>query len=295
MKRTKGNVAGMITILDGGMGQELIARTSAEPTPLWATQVMLDEPALVRAVHDDFFAAGAMVATANTYAIHHDRLMPAGIDDKFEALHRTACEIACAARDAAGAGRVAGALGPLIGSYRVGPLPEDAVERFREICRLQAPLVDLFLIETASSLEQARAAVAGATGHDKPIWLGVSVDDQDGTKLRSGEPLEEVMRTTSKIDALLINCSTPEAVSAGLDVIKTADRPFGAYANGFTRITKSFVQEGATVSELSARSDLSPAAYADFAEHWAKMGATIIGGCCEVGPAHIAELVRRLT
>ncbi|MDD7911507.1 homocysteine S-methyltransferase family protein [Pseudovibrio exalbescens] len=78
-------------------------------------------------------------------------------------------------------------------------------------------------------------------------------------------------------------------------------RSFGLYflylciVKGFPRITKSFVQEGATVSELSARSDLSPAAYADVAGHWAKMGATIIGGCCEVGPAHIAELVRRLT
>lgn len=49
----------MITILDGGMGQELIVRSAQEPTRLWATQVMIDTPELVRAVHDDFFAAGA--------------------------------------------------------------------------------------------------------------------------------------------------------------------------------------------------------------------------------------------
>ena len=108
----------MITILDGGMGQELIARSTAEPTPLWATKVLLEEPELVRAVHDDFFAAGAMVATTNSYAIHHDRLIPAGLDDQFESLHRVACEIACASRDTAGGGRVAGAIGPLVGSIR---------------------------------------------------------------------------------------------------------------------------------------------------------------------------------
>jgi homocysteine S-methyltransferase len=28
---------------------------------------------------------------------------------------------------------------------------------------------------------------------------------------------------------------------------------------------------------------------------WVDAGATIVGGCCEVGPAHIAELARRLT
>ncbi|MEM6624718.1 MAG: homocysteine S-methyltransferase family protein [Pseudomonadota bacterium] len=285
----------MITILDGGMGQELIHRTKAEPTPLWATRVMLDEPELVRAVHDDFFAAGAMVATTNTYAIHHDRLIPAGIDDQFEALHRIGCEIACAARDAAGGGQIAGAIGPLIGSYITTPLPEDAIERFDEICRIQAPYVDHFLIETVSSVEQVRATLAGATGHGKPVWLSVSVDDYDGTKLRSGEPLEAVMDWSDQADALLVNCATPEAVTVAVDVIKGTEIPFGAYANGFTEITQSFVQVGATVKELSARTDLTPDAYAEFAEDWAKMGATIIGGCCEVGPAHIAELVRRLT
>lgn len=44
-----------ITILDGGMGQELLARTGAKPTGLWATQVMIDHPEAVSAVHDSFF------------------------------------------------------------------------------------------------------------------------------------------------------------------------------------------------------------------------------------------------
>jgi len=286
----------MITILDGGMGQELVARSSVEPTPLWATQVMLNEPALVRAVHDDFFTAGAMMATTNTYATHHDRLIPAGLDDQFETLHRTACEVACAARDAAGGGgRVAGALGPLFGSYRNDPMPDDAVGRFEEICRIQAPFVDLFLIETASSIAQARTAVAGATGHGKPVWLSVSVNDLDGTLLRSGEPLEQVLNWTDGVDAVLVNCATPEAVTSALDVITGTDKAVGAYANGFTEIAPSFVAVDATVRALSVRHDLSPAAYAGFAEAWAKKGATIIGGCCEVGPAHIAEMVRRLT
>ena len=53
-----------VTLLDGGMGQELVARSGDTPTPLWATRVMLDHPGLVRAVHDDYFAAGATIAAA---------------------------------------------------------------------------------------------------------------------------------------------------------------------------------------------------------------------------------------
>ncbi len=46
---------------------------------------------------------------------------------------------------------------------------------------------------------------------------------------------------------------------------------------------------------LEARPEMVPELYADFAEHWAAQGATIIGGCCETTPAHIAAIARRLT
>ena len=74
-----------ITLLDGGMGQELVARSGDEPTPLWATRVMIDHPGLVKAIHDDYFAAGASVATTNTYNILHDRLEGVGLDSLYHA------------------------------------------------------------------------------------------------------------------------------------------------------------------------------------------------------------------
>jgi S-methylmethionine-dependent homocysteine/selenocysteine methylase len=283
-----------ITILDGGMGQELMARSGAEPTPLWATQVMLDRPDLVRDIHSDYFAAGASIATANTYGLHRDRLAPHGMEDRFHDLNRVACQMAVDARDAAGGGRVAGSLGPLGWSYLTDAPPDDAAQLFAEIAAIQAPFVDLFLIETAASVAQARAAVAGALGHGKPVWLAVSVADDNGQLLRSGEPVAAVLDHLDGVDALLVNCSTPEAVSAALPDLRGAGVPLGAYANGFTGIVTSFAKAGATVKQLTARTDLSPDAYADFAEAWVTSGATIIGGCCEVGPAHIAALARRL-
>ena len=115
-----------IVLLDGGMGQELIARSGDAPTPLWSTQVMIDHPGLVRQVHADYFAAGATVATTNTYAIHHDRLVKFGLDDRFAALHAQALAEAQAARKAHGVGRIAGSLGPLVASYRPETHPPHA-------------------------------------------------------------------------------------------------------------------------------------------------------------------------
>ena len=96
-------------------------------------------------------------------------------------------------------------------------------------------------------------------------------------------------------DALLVNCSRPEAIAAALTILKPLGLPIGAYANGFTRISDGFLEDRPTVDALTARKDLGPTEYADFAMGWVDAGATVVGGCCEVGPAHIAELARRLT
>lgn len=286
-----------VVILDGGMGQELVKRAAATTNPLWGTHVLMTRPELVREVHDEYFAAGAEIATANTYAILRDRLAPAGLEDRFEDLHVLACRIAAEARDAAGGGLVAGALGPLIQSYRpdLAPPPEAAAELYAEIARIQAPLVDFFIIETMSSVDQAAGALMGARSAGKPVWLSISVDDDDGGKLRSGEAVEEILPLVraERPAALLVNCSTPEAVTRALSRLGDAGTPLGAYANGFERIAPAFLKSRPTVDALWARHDLSPAAYADFAEGWAASGARIIGGCCEVGPAHIAELTQR--
>ncbi len=71
------------------MGQELVARSGDEPTSLWATRVMIDHPGMVRAIHEDYFAAGATVATTNTYATHHDRLERFDLDHMFRGRHGT--------------------------------------------------------------------------------------------------------------------------------------------------------------------------------------------------------------
>ena len=282
-----------ITLLDGGMGQELVARSGDAPTPLWATRVMMDHPGLVAQIHADYFMAGATVATTNTYAIHHDRLIAQGLDHLFHGLHLRALLAAVEARDAHGSGLIAGSLGPLVATYRpeVTPPLAEAAGKFAEIAALLAPHVDVFLIETAASILQAEGALAGV-GKVRPVWLSMSVDDKDGSLLRSGEPLADVARLVAQYAPakVLVNCSVPEAMGAAMDVARGFGLPFGAYANGFTHISRDFKADQSTVDSLHSRHDLTPAKYADFALGWVAQGATVVGGCCEVGPAHIVAL-----
>lgn len=285
-----------ITILDGGMGQELIAR-AGRATSLWSVQALLDNPELVRAVHDDFFAAGADVATTNSYSVLPDRLETHGMLERLEELTHLSCKLACEARDAAGHGLVAGSLGPMGFSYQPDKAPpaEQAAEGYAPLARIHADYVDVHILETMSSVDQARGGLMGASVTGKPVWLAVSVDDSDGTKLRSGEALSELAPLVDefKSAALLVNCSVPEAVTVAIPELGELGVPVGAYANGFTGIAADFDSIGATVDILKARTDLGPERYAEFAQNWCNAGATMLGGCCEVGPAHIAELSRR--
>ncbi len=279
-----------ITLLDGGMGQELVHRAGDRPTPLWSTQVMVDHPGLVAQVHQDFAKAGATVATTNTYAIHRDRLAGTAMEGQFAVLYARAL-----AEVSGVAGRVAGSIGPLVQSYRpdLHPSHDVAVPLYAEVAGLLARQVDLIICETVVSVAHARAILEGAAAGGKPVWLAVSVDDEDGTLLRSGEPVAEVVALEGYA-ALLANCSAPEAIPAALAVFAKGDKPFGGYANGFTQITKDFLKDKPTVDALEMRRDFTPDVYADHVMSWVDAGATIVGGCCEVGPAHIAAIADRL-
>ena len=93
------------------------------------------------------------------------------------------------------------------------------------------------------------------------------------------------MLSNENPNGIMLNCSSPEAITKAMSIMTELSIPFGALGNGFTTISP--LTPGSTVDKLSARKDLSPKVYAEFACQWVEAGATIIGGCCEIGPEHI--------
>lgn len=288
-----------VTVLDGGMGQELIRRSGISPTPMWSAQVMLDMPDVVRGLHVDFIRAGASVITINAYSATPERLARDSSIDYFEPLQHAAIKVATQARDECGAEsvRIAGCLPPLVCSYypEEGLDFEKSLSAYQSIVALQAPHVDLILCETMASVSESRSSAIAAKQSGLPVWTGLTLNDENPDCLRSGEPWQLAVEALEDIgvDAILINCSKPETISAIWSDFKALTRkPVGAYANGFTSIDA--LRPGGTTSSLQARQDLGPNAYADVALEWVAGGAEIIGGCCEVGPEHIACLTNRL-
>ncbi|MEM7686191.1 MAG: homocysteine S-methyltransferase family protein [Pseudomonadota bacterium] len=291
-----------IVLLDGGMGQELVRRSKDPAHPQWGAWVMMNEPEVVQGLHEDYIRAGAKAITINAYSINRSRLTAFNMAERLGELQGIALDIASRARDAFDSETtILGCLPPLIGSYHPELMPPEAdtFEEYREVVSLQANRVDAFICETMGSATEGRLAATAACESGKPVWVAWTLDEavaEDGQpRLRSSETVAEAVAALGDlpVEAIMFNCTAPEAMTAGMDTLIATGKPTGGYANGFTPIPKEFTL-GQTVDMIGKRRDLDPAGYAKHAMGWVARGARIIGGCCETSPDHIAELKTQL-
>ena len=163
------------------------------------------------------------------------------------------------------------------------------------MCSSDLPVVDVWLGETLSTLDEARLVREITLGDQKPLWLSYTLqDDAPGPpQLRSGERVEVAAELVKALgaEAILFNCSQPEvmenAIRAARQTLGAAKIRIGAYANAFAPMAKD-AEANDGLDEI--RQDLTPSGYAQFARVWQDQGASIIGGCCGISPEHIAAL-----
>ena len=293
-----------MVILDGGMGRELQRCGAPFRQPEWSALALSEAPEVVVAVHAAFIEAGAQVITSNSYAvvpfhIGEERFASEGLE-----LASIAGRLARKAADASARPvKVAGSLPPLFGSYRPDLFqPERVTEVLTPLLQGLGAHVDLWLAETQSSLSEVQAIHAHLPSDGKPFWVSFTLQDEetDGVpRLRSGEPVADAIEAVAGmgVAAVLFNCSQPEVIGAAVDVARAiterlgADIAIGVYANAFPPQPKEATANDG-LDEL--REDLDPLGYLEWAKDWQHRGASMIGGCCGIGPQHIAELKRSL-
>lgn len=296
-----------ITILDGGMGRELERRGAPFKQPEWSALAMMEAPEIVKEVHKAFIAAGSRVITTNSYA-----LVPFHIGE--EVFQQRATELAINSANVAHQAvaesgedvKVAGSLAPLFGSYRADLYQAERAEEIaRPLITALAPRVDLWLNETQSLLAETllmKKLVDELDSEKKPYWVSFTLEDAEPTTepcLRSGETVVEAVKAMAEagVDGILFNCCQPEIIADAIAITKQVlaernkDVQIGAYANAFPPQPKDATANDG-LDEL--RADLTPESYLVWAEKWCELGATLIGGCCGIGPDHIAALAKRL-
>ena len=219
---------------------------------------------------------------------------------------------------------VAASLPPTCGSYAPDAFsPAQAARVLGVLVPALSPHADIWLAETLGAIAEARAAdaalrAAGVRADGRPLWLSFTlrgVGDAAGDAARgvaqqpcllSGESVADAVAAALELgaSALLFNCAPPEVMRAALAAARAALEPWcaaegseaaasaaprlGVYANAFAQEPSPEAPANAAV--LPLRPELTPAAYASFGAQWRAKGATILGGCCGVGPAHITAL-----
>jgi homocysteine S-methyltransferase len=274
-------------VSDGGMGSLLQTAVVRARSP---EEANLIAPEQVVALHVAFIRAGSDLILTNTYGANPAKLAPHKLDDRFEAINRAGVKLAREAREVAGRDvLIGGSIGPLGAAPGRMSAEEMAAAFSAQASALEGRGVDLFVLETFTSLDElliaARAARAVAA---LPLIAQVTVGDDAETV--AGLAAADVPAALAGLDpvAVGVNCSLgPQTVLAGLESMRAAtDLPLTAQANaGMPNVsTGRLVYPNA-----------SPEYFGEYAAHALQLGAALIGGCCGTTPEHVAAIRRAVS
>ena len=178
----------------------------------------LTRPDIVREVHDAYFAAGADIATTNTFTATSIGQADYGLEDAVYDLNVAGARIA---RESADDRYVAGSVGPLNIALTLSPRVDDPGFRTHTFDQVKAAYaeqirglvdggVDMLLIETIFDPLNAKAAIVAAreTAPELPLWISVTIVDLSGRTL-TGQTTEAFWTSVEHAQPLIvgINCS----------------------------------------------------------------------------------------
>ena len=289
-----------VRVLDGGMGQELLARGMKANGTLWSANALLDKNyhQMLLDTHRDFVKAGAEVIVTTTFTTRRKRLRDNNVEDKFEYLNEKAGQIALEVKKEFPNILIAGGLPPQNLTYEADERSEkEIIQNFNEQAELLDPYVDFFYFDVWSSIKEFRCGIQAVKKFNKPYLMGLHISE--GRYLPSGEKISDIKNMIDeKLLGIMLSCVSPENFQININEIKNIGIPFGFKLNGFvtTKPNPSYTENylksktGNPIEVLGKRKDLTPEKMAQIVKKFKNSGATILGGCCETRPAHIKEI-----
>ncbi len=291
-------------VLDGGLGSELEGRGYDIGSALWSADLIVNNPAALKEVHLAYLEAGARCITTASYQASIGGLQKLGYSQaqakdimlQSVSLARQAIEQFLGMHPGLDyQPLVAASIGPYGAALADGSeyrgnygLSIEALKAFHET-RLQwmdQSKADLIAIETIPDLTEATALAELLVDIRTPTW--VSFCCADDLHLHDGHLLSDAAALFADLPAVIglgINCTAPKYIDALIAVLKTMveDKLIVVYPNsGADYDARLKCWTGQETAEE----------FAELARQWQASGASMIGGCCRIGPQQIAALSR---
>lgn len=282
-------------VLDGGLSNQLIDQGQDLSGELWSARLLAEEPDQIVAAHAAYLRAGARVLISSSYQASFDGFARYGVGPPAAAgLLADSVRLARRASDAAGIPAwVAASVGPYGATLADGSeyrghygLSTRSLEDFHrprlEVLASAGP--DVLAMETIPDIDEAEALLAVASGLGVPVWLSYTIN---GTVTRAGQPLADAFalaRDNDQVLAVGVNCCDPRDVRSAAEIARqVTGKPVVVYPN-------SGEHWDAADRGWRGSSSFSP----ELVQGWRASGASLVGGCCRVGPTEIAALVTYL-
>ncbi|MGX1880401.1 homocysteine S-methyltransferase [Streptomyces sp. NPDC055287] len=280
-------------VLDGGLSNQLEAQGCDLSDALWSARLLADGPQQIEAAHAAYVRAGAQVLITASYQATFEGLARRGVG-RAEAAELLARSVELARAAGKSVDRevwVAASVGPYGAMLADGSeyrgrygLSVRELERFHRprVEALVAAAPDVLALETVPDADEAEALLRAVEGSGAPVWLSYSVS---GALTRAGQPLDAAFALAAGNDQVIavgINCCEPRDADAAVDLAASVTgKPVVVYPNSGERwdAQERRWRGGGTYDPGRVRA-------------WRASGARLVGGCCRVGPADVAELAR---
>ncbi len=290
-------------ILDGGMGQELLAKGLKPKGSLWSATALINEKyhQLVIDAHLDFIKSGADVIVTNNFAARRIRMVQNKVEDHFDYANKKAGELALKAKEISKKDvLIAGSLPAQNDTYTLDQRDRSLIEKgFYDQAKLLKPFIDFFYLDVLCGSKECEIALNATEKLNLPVLVGLHI--KKNGKLPSGESINEVIKKCKNNNWLgvVMACVSPEIIENTIDEMKDLKIPFGYKANLWKteepvpvhRFASPEDKIGANpVDTMGTRDDYTENKFLEFSKKMVNKGATILGGCCETKPFHIKKI-----
>jgi homocysteine S-methyltransferase len=288
-------------VIDGGLSNELERLGCDLNHKLWSANAILKDPDAIITTHLNYLKAGAQCIATASYQATIPGLMECGYTlEKSKHIIQKSVELAQLARNSfmqQNPNRqkpiIAASFGPYgaylaDGSEYLGNYEISDSELFdfhlEKLELMKTTTADLFAFETIPSYKEAVVLSKLFERCDRPVWISFSC--QNGDRISDGNVIEKCVSlfTESKhVFAVGVNCTAPKYISELIKRIKKVcrDKRIIIYPNSgeiYHVATKSWIP-------LKEQHNIKL-----MYDEWLNEGASIIGGCCRIGPEQISQL-----
>lgn len=289
-------------IIDGALASELQRRGCDLNDSLWSAKVLIEQPELIQQVHYDYFKAGADCAITASYQATPMGFAQKGIElEESIKLIKTSVKLAQQAKmqylndiKEDKALLIAGSVGPYgaylangseyTGDYQLSESEFIAFHKDRVTALIDAG-VDILACETMPSFLEIKALAKLIQQFPMVnCWFSLTLKDQQ--HISDGTPLTEVIEYLNSIEQIVsvgINCIALEKVTPALEVLsKLTSKPLIVYPNSG--------EEYDPTTKQWHKNHHHNCTFANLLDTWIKLGAKLIGGCCQTTPEDIVEI-----